>query len=276
MNSNRRRTASIALYIILIAASIGIVAFVLSNGSAPVGPAIPSGGGTPLPTSTPAPTATPQPAPTLVPTATPQPTPTPGAGGSSLGVNLPITSGGSSSTSNYEGIPGVSFQGSGGAFVVADDIYFFPFTTVASITVNRVSFEVTSAGNPGDGCRVGIYDDAGNFQPGSLVADWGQIINDSTGYKHATVSTALTAGKYLIAFLCNSGPAFTGYNAKTYQSSGVDVSTTSSTRFVNLMRVSSPTAGQYAGGFASTGDQWDTVDLSNVFNFGSFVILRWS
>jgi hypothetical protein len=76
--------------------------------------------------------------------------------------------------------------------------------------------------------------------------------------------------------LCNTGPALRGYNGKTYLSGGVDTSTTSSTRFVNLMRVSSPTGSQYASGFADPGDEWDAVDLGNAFNYGYWMILRWS
>jgi hypothetical protein len=198
-----------------------------------------------------------------------------GSGGVALSNDLPITSGASSSTSIYYGIPGITFQGSGGAFVVANDIYLAPFQVTEDITINSVSMLVTSAGNPADGCRVGLYNTTDGLQPTSLLVDWGVIVNDSTGNKFATVSTALTAGIYLEAILCNSGPAFQGYNGKSYLSGGVSTDTTSTTRLVNLMRVSSPTAGQYAGGFEATGDEWDTVDLSATFNYGYWLLMRW-
>jgi len=196
--------------------------------------------------------------------------------GTSLDVNLPVESGGSPTTTNYSSIPGVTFVTSGGAFVVAGDIYLQPFQTSQDITINRVSFEVTSAGNPGDACRIGLYEDSGNLQAGALVADWGQVVNDTTGYKHTTVSTAISAGSYLMAFICDTGPALRGYNGKSYLSGGVDTSTTSATRFINTMRVSSPSGTQFASGFADPGDDWDTVDLNTAFNYGYYMLLRWS
>lgn len=289
----RNNISGIAVFIILVAATITIVAYTVANGSAPVGPPtpVPGSGGiasligennlTPVSTFT-----------TLnagdgltgtgsgsrftlnVITPTPQPTATPG--GVVLNNQLPVPDGSTPSNTNYIGIPGVNFTQSGGAFLVANDIYLEMWQTFESITINRVSFEVTSAGNPGDACRIGLYEADINWQPGDLVADWGQIVNDSTGWKHATVSTVVTPGNYLTATLCNTGPALRGYTGKTYFSGLVDSTTTSSTRFVNTVRVSAPTAGQYAGGYVDPGDAWDTVDLAATINPGYWILLRWT
>jgi hypothetical protein len=198
-------------------------------------------------------------------------------GGSTLEDDLPFVSGATATDSIYVGVPGYTWVTSGGAFVTANDIYLMPFHTVESITINQASFEVTSAGNPSDACRLGLYESDGNWQPGALVADWGQLVNDSTGWKHITsLSTTVAGGDYLIAMLCNSGPALRGYDGKSYITSGVSSSTTSGTRFINLMRVSAPSGTQYASGLADPGDEWDAVDLGATFNYGHYVMLRWS
>lgn len=197
-------------------------------------------------------------------------------GASPLGNDLPVVSGASTSTSIYSGVPGVTFTGSAGAFVTTGQIYYQPFQTSEEITINRASFEVTSAGNPSDYCRIALYEDDGNMQPGALVADWGQVVNDSTGWKHATVSTTISAGQYLMALGCNTGPGLRDYNGKSYLSGGISTSTTSSTRFVENMRVTAPTGTPLSSGYADPGQEWNAVDLNTTYNYGYWMVLRWS
>lgn len=216
--------------------------------------------------------------PTLVPTATPQPTATPGAGGSSdclLSSDLPIPSGSNVSNTAYLGVPGVSWVGNGSGFVVANDIYYEPFNVCREITVNQLAFIVTSAGNPGDYCRVGIYESNALWQPGSLVVDGGQVANNTTGWKFATINNVLTPGPYLSAIICNTGPGLGSAAGASYLTSNINTGTTSSTRYAANIRATSPSGTPAGSGFASMGDAWDTIDL-NTGPFYHFVLMRFS
>lgn len=299
---DRKRQASIALIVVLIACTIAIVAYVMANGSNPIGPAIPSGGGSAIEgwnQLTPV-------VPTVaaincenatitcsdggagvlnlaVVTPTPQPTATPGGGGGggvALGVGLPVPDGSTPANTIYQGVPGVSGATTGGgAFVTANDLYYEPFNVSEAITVNRLSFLVTSAGNPGDGCRIGIYEADNVWQATDLVVDAGQVPNDSTGWKHSTTNlpVVLAPGKYLSALICNTGPALGDHGSSaSYVSGLISTGTTSSSRFAGFLRDSAPTGTPYTSGFADPGDSpWNTVDLSNGPYF-RYVIMRWS
>lgn len=204
-------------------------------------------------------------------------TPTPQPAAEILVMSLPVPDGSTSSNTAYVGVPGKVIYGGAGAFVVANDLYYEPFQVTETITVNRMSFEVTSAGNPGDGCRIGIYESDGDWQAVDLVTDAGQVANDSTGWKHATVNVALSPGIYLAALVCNTGPALYSHHTAGYVQGTIDTGTTSSTRNVIHRRDSSPTGTPYSSGFADPGDSpWDTQDLINNGSEASFVILRWS
>lgn len=296
---DRKQTASIALIVVLLACTIAIIAFVMSNGTTPIGPPtpVPGGGGlssiigeddlTPVSTFT-----------TLnagtglqgvgsgsrftlnVITPTPQPTATPGAGGgaAALPVGLPVPSGSTPADTIYIGVPGVGFTSTGGGeFMVANDVYYEPYNVSESITVNALFFLVTSAGAAGNACRIGIYEADEDGQATNLVVDAGQVINDTTGWKSAIISEVLTPGKYLNAIVCNSGPALGDHASHSYISGAVSSGTTSSTRFVRKMRDSAPTGDPYTNGFANPGDSpFDTIDLGTGGSFVHFIMMRWS
>lgn len=293
----RKRQASVALVVILIAATIAIVAFVMANGSTPIGPAIPSGGGNPIEgwnQLTPV-------VPTVaaincqngtiicsdggsgvlnlaVVTPTPQPTATPGGGGTPLNDGLPIPDGSTPADTAFLGVPGAGFTSTGGGdFVTANDIYYEPYNVSQAITVNQLSFLVTSAGAAGNACRVGIYEADNEFQPTDLVIDAGQVINDTTGWKHVSVNVVLAAGNYVNAIICNSSPALGDHAAHTYLSGLVSSATTSSSRFVRNIRDANPPGTPYSSGFSDPSNApFDTVNLGNEGSFVHYVLMRWS
>lgn len=217
--------------------------------------------------------------PTPQPTATAQPTATPQPGGSvALRNGMPIPDGSDSSNTAYIGVPGVVFYSGGAQFVVANDLYYEPFQIVEEVTVNRISFEVTSAGNPGDTCRVGIYETDEFAQATDLMVDAGEVVVDSTGWKHAAVADiVLSPGQYAGTFVCESGPALFSHNSATYLQGAVNSGTTSATRIVRTRRDSAPTGTPHGSGFANPGDSpWDTQDLINIGGEGHFLLFRWS
>lgn len=294
---DRKRTASIALIVVLLACTIAIIAFVMGNGSTPIGPPtpVPGGGGlssiigeddlTPISTFT-----------TLnagtglqgvgsgsrftlnVITPTPQPTATPGAGGNStLRNGLAIPSGSTPANTAYIGVPGAIIYSGGAQFVVANDVYYEIWQTVEEIDVNQMSFEVTSAGNPGDECRIGIYEVDEEWQATDLMVDGGLVTVDTTGWKNTAVSVTLPAGNYASTFICETGPALYSHNTASYIQGAVNSGTTSATRNVRARRDSAPTGDPFTNGFANPGDSpWDTQDLINIGSEGRFMILRWS
>jgi hypothetical protein len=69
----------------------------------------------------------------------------------------------------------------------------------ASITITRLFAEYTVAGNAGAVFRIGIWNDDGTGQPGTLVLDAGTIAVDGTpAVSELTVSQALSPGLYWV------------------------------------------------------------------------------
>lgn len=198
-------------------------------------------------------------------------------GSISYGDGLPIPDGSTTANTDHIGVPGHTWIGTGGgAFVVANDIYYEPFTVVNEITVNRLSFIVTSAGAAGNSCRVGVYESDDEWQPVALVVDAGQVINDTTGWKHVANTFVLAPNDYLGAIVCDSGPALGDHSASSDHAMMISSATTSGTRFARYLRDSAPTGTPHASGFADPGDSpWDTIDLGTGTH-AHFLIMRWS
>jgi hypothetical protein len=101
-------------------------------------------------------------------------------------MHLYRTGGGYASTPLY-GTRGTFVPGEGG-------IVFSPLTAPASVSIDRIGIEVTSAGTAATSiCRLGIWADSGGA-PGTLVLDAGTVATDSTGLKEITISQSLTVG----------------------------------------------------------------------------------
>jgi hypothetical protein len=80
-------------------------------------------------------------------------------------------------------------------------LFFIPFVTLVDGTLSVITWEAT--GNVGSAVvRLGIYAaDSAGLPTGAAVADYGQTASDTTGVKTASVSTALAAGLWYLAFV---------------------------------------------------------------------------
>lgn len=63
-------------------------------------------------------------------------------------------------------------------------------------TLTRLAGEISSAGEAGARYRLGVYADDGNFYPGALLVDAGQINGDSATTQELTISLQLQPGLY--------------------------------------------------------------------------------
>lgn len=84
----------------------------------------------------------------------------------------------------------------------------------ASITLDDMGVQVTSAGGAGSVCRVGVYQDDGTGYPGDLLFDAGTIDTTSTGTRTVAangagaISEVVTRGLYWLACVAQtSAPA---------------------------------------------------------------------
>lgn len=202
----------------------------------------------------------------------------PCAGGDTLSPALPIIDGATAADTIYIGVPGASFQSSAATFVVGSDIYYSPFQVERAIDVNQLSVEITGAGVAGNTCRIGVYeDDDGDFQPDALIDDAGTVASDSTGWKNVAVTFTLQPGFYLSALICDSAPSLRLHTPHSYLTGPIDGTTTSTARFMHIIRDSAPTGTPHASGFADPGDSpWETVTLGNNGGIGHWVMMRWS
>ena len=79
-----------------------------------------------------------------------------------------------------------------------------PWTVTASITITRLFVEITTSA-ASTNYRIGIWNDNGYGQPGTLVLDAGTVSATSTGVKEVTVSQALSAGQYWVGGAAQGG-----------------------------------------------------------------------
>lgn len=72
-----------------------------------------------------------------------------------------------------------------------------PWLVTKTVTVDRLSVDVSAAGEAGSKVRPVIYADNGNSFPGTLVVDGGQLAGDAIGTPEATIAaTTLLPGLY--------------------------------------------------------------------------------
>lgn len=92
-----------------------------------------------------------------------------------------------------------------------------PWVVTASITVTRLFFQFTVAGEANSYVRLGIWNDTGSNKPGTLVLDAGTIstgtgnagtvaTGGTPGVKEVTVSQALTPGLYWVGGAVQNSP----------------------------------------------------------------------
>lgn len=110
------------------------------------------------------------------------------------------------------------------------------------VTLTRIGAEVTVVGESGSKVRLGIYADTGEWAPGSLVLDAGQINGDSATVQELTISQALNPGVYWLVAVVQSAPT-TQPTMRTVTPVAAPI----------IQGTSAPSAGQGAIGYAKTG-----------------------
>lgn len=106
-------------------------------------------------------------------------------------------------------VPGVSLLDINTVVMSENVLRFQPFLVDTPITVDQIVFEVTTAATDfgTKEARVGIYAADTDWQPTTLLVDSGALATNSPGIKTASISLALTAGRYLMAWINGSNPA---------------------------------------------------------------------
>jgi hypothetical protein len=91
----------------------------------------------------------------------------------------------------------------------SNTLYIVPLPIMSSGTVTRIGISVTTAaaGN----ARLGLYEESGNGQAGTLLLDAGTVSTGTTGDKEITISQALSPGLYWCALVLDATPSLTFY-----------------------------------------------------------------
>jgi hypothetical protein len=76
--------------------------------------------------------------------------------------------------------------------------FCFPLFVGQTVTLDRLSIQVTSAGSTGSVIRLGIRSDSGHGFPGAVLLDSGTVSSTSTGVKEQTISQQLTPGLWWV------------------------------------------------------------------------------
>ena len=91
-----------------------------------------------------------------------------------------------------------------------------PFCVSKTVTMSKISVQVTTAGSAGAVLRVGIYADSGG-RPGALISDLGTQLVDSTGTKDWTYTGTFTAGVQYWLITVNQTAVGASFNIHTPQ-----------------------------------------------------------
>ncbi len=106
-----------------------------------------------------------------------------------------------------QGDYGGNRQSGGVAILVADTIYFYPFSIPRTRTYDRIMFELTTVAAGGKIGRLGIYLSSDAHIPTTLIDDTGTVAVDSgTDIKLITISEQLTKGNYFLSFVSDGAP----------------------------------------------------------------------
>jgi hypothetical protein len=110
---------------------------------------------------------------------------------------------------NYWGVPGVITTAANSSVSLSglgNNAIYFPVMVYDEITVTDAQISVISvAASAGGLARLSCYTSDANWQPVSLVEDWGEVQTDSVGDKTiSSLSTKLITGRYLLRAHFNS------------------------------------------------------------------------
>lgn len=92
---------------------------------------------------------------------------------------------------------GSGSAGSVNQFPAQNSGMFMPLECPGSYSIDRIGVQVDAAGAAGVVIRFGVYADDGNSRPGTLIAEAASTVaGDTTGYVEATITAALSRGRY--------------------------------------------------------------------------------
>jgi hypothetical protein len=107
------------------------------------------------------------------------------------------------------GIYYTSVGTNGAAAVTQSRLSAVPFFVNRTVTIDKLAVNVTTAGAAASTVALGIYEDVRDNQggyPGALVAgSTGSVAADTTGFKEASISAALTPGLYWLCAAAQGG-----------------------------------------------------------------------
>jgi len=90
----------------------------------------------------------------------------------------------------------------------ANYLYAFYYPVVKRMRFDRIAIFVnTASSTSGAKARLGIYSDNGNFYPGKLILDAGEVDLTSTGRKEIEIDVVLDRGVYWLAYISNVSDA---------------------------------------------------------------------
>lgn len=128
--------------------------------------------------------------------------------GSSGRLGLPfLGSPKESPATEYLSVPGVVITDVNTTVMTANLCFYLPMILNRAGVLDEVYHEVTVAGGAGTAARMGIYNADADWQPTTLVRDFGTVSVASTGVKSITgIAQALAPGRYLLAYLSDAAP----------------------------------------------------------------------
>jgi hypothetical protein len=124
--------------------------------------------------------------------------------------------------------------------VTSNNLRARPFSISKPITLDRLSFEVTTGGGAGSKARCGLYNATSlkNLYPSSLIVDGNEF--DTTvgneGNKASTIAVTLSPGTYWFAYLAGTtGPSVRTLSAGGREASGMAVDNTLSQMWLQIV-----------------------------------------
>lgn len=111
----------------------------------------------------------------------------------------------------YLTVPGTDLQVASATAQSANTVRYMPMLVDTSITIDQLVIDVSLAAAAGNTARMAVYIADTSWMPSSLVVDGGTVATDTTGMKPASISQALTPGRYLLAFNCSAAVTVRSY-----------------------------------------------------------------
>ena len=91
----------------------------------------------------------------------------------------------------------------------ANHLYAFYYPVLRRMRFDRIGIHVhTASSTSGAKARLGIYADNGNFYPGKLILDAGEVDLTTTGQKEIEINVVLDRGVYWLAYVSNVSDAY--------------------------------------------------------------------